>query len=137
MARRLIRTFLDSGVLIAAFKGGPALAAPAAAMLNDPNRIFLSSPFVRLEVSPKALFSKQEREYRFYQRYFRRSVMPDDLEAILRAASRECGRAGVGAMDGLHLAAARLLKADEFITTEKTTKSIHRSKLVKVVYLYQ
>ena len=39
-------------------------------------------------------------------------------------------------MDSLHLAAAHLLKADEFITTEKPNKSIHRSSLVKVVYLF-
>jgi hypothetical protein len=39
-------------------------------------------------------------------------------------------------MDALHLAAAHLLKADELITTEKPGKSIHRSSLVKVVYLF-
>jgi hypothetical protein len=39
-------------------------------------------------------------------------------------------------MDSLHLAAAHLLKADEFITTEKPGKSIHRSSLVKIVYLF-
>ncbi len=39
-------------------------------------------------------------------------------------------------MDGLHLAAAHLLKADEFITTEKPSRSIYRSSLVKIVYLY-
>jgi len=39
-------------------------------------------------------------------------------------------------MDSLHIAAAHLLKADEFITIEKPTRSIHRSSLVKVVYLF-
>ena len=39
-------------------------------------------------------------------------------------------------MDGLHLAAAHLSHADVFITTEKPGKSIHRSTLVKVVYLF-
>ena len=39
-------------------------------------------------------------------------------------------------MDTLHLAAAHLLKADEFITTEKPNKSVHRSSLVKVVYVF-
>ena len=39
-------------------------------------------------------------------------------------------------MDSFHLAAAHLLNADEFLTIENPRKSIHRSKLVKVVYLY-
>jgi hypothetical protein len=39
-------------------------------------------------------------------------------------------------MDALHLAAAHLLKADEFITTERPGKSIYRSALVKIVYLF-
>lgn len=38
-------------------------------------------------------------------------------------------------MDALHLAAAHRSHADEFITTEKPNKPIHRSSLVKVVYL--
>jgi len=137
VARRLIRTFLDSGVLIAAYKGDPALAEPAARILRDPHRVFLSSPFVRLEISPKAFFNKQPGEHRFYQRYFRRAAMIGDLQSILRLASRESARSGLGAMDALHLAAARLLRADEFVTTEKPTKSIHRSSLVNVVYLYR
>ena len=39
-------------------------------------------------------------------------------------------------MDALHLAAAHLSCADEFITTEKPNKAIHRSSLGKVVYLF-
>ena len=56
---RPIRTFLDSGVLIAAYKGSPSIEAPASNILDDPNRVFLSSPFVRHEVSPKALYNRQ------------------------------------------------------------------------------
>jgi hypothetical protein len=39
-------------------------------------------------------------------------------------------------MGALHLAAAHLSRADEFVTTEKTPKAIHRSTIVKVVYLF-
>ena len=39
-------------------------------------------------------------------------------------------------MDSLHFANAHLLKADEFITTEKPNKSIHRSSHVTVVCLF-
>ena len=43
---------------------------------------------------------------------------------------------GLAAMDSLHLAAAYLSRADEFITTERPGKPIYRSPLVKIVYLF-
>ena len=136
MARGTIRTYLDSGVLITAYNAAPELKEPALRVLEDPDRVFLCSPFVRLETAPKALFNKRSGEYRFYQTYFRRAAIANDLEAILGYGFREAAKAGVGPMDALHLAAAHLLKADEFITTEKPNKAIHRSSLVKVVYLF-
>ena len=137
MDGRPIRTFLDSGVLIAAYKGSPSIETPAINILDDPSRIFLSSPFVRLEVSPKALFNQQQDEYRFYQRYFRRASFGDDLKSILSHAGKESAKSGVGAMDALHIAAAYLLDADELVTSEKPGKSIYRTSLVKVVYLFR
>ena len=137
MAQAPIRTFLDSGVLITAFKGQPVPGGPAVAVLKDPNRIFLSSPYVHLEECPKALFHKQRAEYAFYQRYFERAVMARSLKALLTLAVNEATHAGVGPMDALHLAAAHLLKADEFITTERPRKSIYRTSLVNVIYLFQ
>ena len=136
MARPLIRTYLDSGVLITAYNGAPELKEPALRMLEDPDRVFLCSPFVHLETSPKALFNKRSGEHRFYQKYFRRAAITNHFKLILGHGFREAARAGVGPMDALHLASAHLLKADEFITTEKPSKSIHRSSLVKVVYLF-
>ena len=66
MARRAIRTYLDSGVLITAYNGAPELKEPALRVLEDPERVFLCSPFVRLETTPKALFNKRSGEHRFY-----------------------------------------------------------------------
>ena len=134
---RPIRTFLDSGVLIAAYKGSPSIEVPANNILDDPNRVFLGSPFVRHEASPKALYSRQLDEYRFYQKYFRRAAFCDDLKSILSYAGKESAKSGVGAMDSLHIAAAYLLDADEFITSEKPGKSIYRTSLVKVIYLFR
>ena len=127
MVRGPTRTFLDSGVLIAAYKGSPSIEEPAGLILDDPSRVFLSSPFVRHEVSPKALFNKQAVEYRFYQGYFRRALFCEDLKAILSHAGKESAKSGIGAMDSLHIAAAHLLGADEFVTTERPGKSIYRT----------
>jgi predicted nucleic acid-binding protein len=131
-----IRTFLDSGVLIAAYRGSPPVLAAAVNILNDTNRLFFSSAFVRHEVSPKALYNRKQDEYRFYQGYFRRAVFYDDLKSILNHAGKESAKSGINAMDSLHIAAAYLLDADEFITIERPCKSIYRTSLVKVVYLF-
>ena len=136
VAAGLIRTFLDSGVLIAGYGGRPELMKPALAVLKDPDPIFLSSPFVRHEVCPKALFNKRHLEYRFYREYFRHTIMFNDVRLILERASRESARSCINAMDSLHIAAAYLLRADEFITTEHPRKSIYRTSLVKVTYLF-
>jgi hypothetical protein len=56
--------------------------------------------------------------------------MTHDLPAILTIGETEAARSGIGPMDSLHIAAAHLLRAGEFITTEKPKKSIHRSSLV-------
>ena len=133
VADRPIRTFLDSGVLIAGARGDEQ----AAAILDDPNRFFLSSPFIRHELCPKALFNRRHEEYRWYQEYFQNAVMFADVRLILERAGREAAKSGLSAMDSLHIAAAHLLKADEFITTENPRKSIYRTSLVEVKYLFR
>jgi hypothetical protein len=133
---RLTRTFLDAGVLITAYNAQRGIEVEAAAVLSDKNRIFLSSPYIRHELCPKALFNKRHLEYQFYREYFQRATMFNDVRLILERAGREGARSGINAMDSLHVAAAYLLDADEFITTEKPGKSIYRTSLVKVVYLF-
>src|ERR1022692_768492 len=55
----MIQTFFDSGVLIAAARSVGPDQEPALQFLEDPNRSFLTSPFVHLEVLPKAIFYKK------------------------------------------------------------------------------
>jgi predicted nucleic acid-binding protein len=131
-----VRTFLDSGVLIAAFKGAPQLRELALRVLEDPDRVFLTSPFVRLEVLPKAIFNAQADEKRFYEQFFARAEFAPDLTAIFEIGEKEAAQSGAGSFDSLHLAAAHLLRADEFLTTEGPRKSIHRASLVKVLCIF-
>ena len=132
----MIRTFLDSGVLIAAARSLDPDRERAMRLLDDPDRIFLTSPFVHLEVVPKAIFFKKQTERLFYDRYFKNAVWFREVDKIEVAARTEAAKAGLGAMDALHLAAAHLSRADEFITTEKPNKAIHRSSLVRAIYLF-
>ena len=106
-------------------------------LLEEPDRVFLTSPFIHLEVVPKTIFYKKRLEQSFYDRYFNNAVWFRQLDKIEAAAQTEAAKAGLSAMDALHVAAAHLSRADEFVTTEKPDKAIHRSSLVKVVYLFR
>ena len=132
----MIRTFLDSGVLLAAARCAGQDRERALGVLEDPGRVFLTSPFVHLELVPKAQFHKQRLEVRFYEEYFRAAEWCRDLDRILALAEREAAASGLSAMDALHIAAAHLAEADEFITTERPEKPLFRTKLVQVSYLF-
>jgi len=66
----MIRTFIDSGVLIQAVRGEEKIADKALQILEDTNREFASSIFLKMEVLPKAIYQKQSREVKFYEEYF-------------------------------------------------------------------
>jgi predicted nucleic acid-binding protein len=132
----MVRTFLDSGVLIAAARSVNADSERAMVILEDSDRTFLTSPFVQLELVPKAVFYKNRLEKAFYDRYFATAEWMRDLGKIEALAQREAAKHGLGAMDALHLAAAHLLDAAEFITTERPERPIYRPSLVKIVYLF-
>src|ERR1019366_9155867 len=119
--RPMIRTFFDSGVLIAAIRSVGPDRERALQVLEEPNRVFLTSPFVHLEVVPKSIFYKKRLERSFYDRYLANAEWYPEAGKIEAAA---------------HTAAAKVSRADEFITTEKPNKAIHRSSLVKVVHLF-
>jgi len=89
-----------------------------------------------LEVVPKAAFHRQELELSFYERYMASATAYRGLNRIEKVARTEGARCGLAAMDALHVAAAFLLKADEFITTEKPGKPMYRTNLPKVRWLY-
>ncbi len=106
-------------------------------ILDDPEREFAASPFLRLEVLPQATFNKRETEVAFYEAFFSAvSKWATDLQAITDGALREAATYGVEAMDALHIAAAAALGATELVTVEKSSRSIHRARSVKVVTIH-
>jgi hypothetical protein len=126
-------TFIDSGVLVAAFRAKGKESSPALAILDDPQRSFASSIFVRLEVVPKANFFRRRDEVEFYEELFRgvskwATVGRELTDYALEIASN----AGLAAMDALHLAAAHQTRCEEFVTTEKPSKPIHRTNLMAI-----
>lgn len=131
----VIKTFLDSSVLIAAATGRDAVRLPALRVLADPSRWFWYSPLVELEVLPKALYNGRKDEAGFYRAYFSEAECYGDLNRTYEIGRKEAERHGIAAIDALHLAAANLARCGEFITVERRTKPIFRSRLVKVLTL--
>lgn len=130
-------TFVDAGVLIAAARGGNVQATRAMDILDDPDREFAASPFLRLEVLPRSIFNKRVAETEFYEAFFSTVThWATDLEVITDIAMREASANGVEAMDALHVAAAASVGASELITTEKHSRSIHRARAVRVLIIY-
>ncbi|MEO8498675.1 MAG: type II toxin-antitoxin system VapC family toxin [Planctomycetota bacterium] len=119
------RTFIDAGVLIAAARGTHELAERALEVLDDPNRDYVTSDFVRLEVLPKAVFNRKEAEAEFYRTFFddaRRTIKSSST--LVAEAQAEADIRGLSAVDALHVAAAKRAGCAEFLTTEKATKPL-------------
>lgn len=133
----MILTYLDASVLIAGVRGQGDLGTRALAILDDPNRTFASSVFLKLEVLPQARFHKRGPEVAFYERFFAAvSAWATNLSAISEDPLVEASTYGVEAMDALHVVAAAAAGAQELVTLEKPTRTIHRARAVKVVSLY-
>ena len=129
------RTYLDTGVLIDAAAGKGPRAEAALRLLRDSDRLFLSSPYLDLELLPQVIKHRIREQQEFLETYLASTKRIEDWNEIFHVAFREASRSPVSGMDALHVAAAHLLKADELITTEKPGKSIYKNGLVPVVYL--
>jgi predicted nucleic acid-binding protein len=129
----VIRTFVDSGVLIAAVCGRDEIANKAMEILDDPQRVFITSDVVWLEVMPKAVYNKKSEEAEFYEFFFQevRRRISGSKDLVLRAHEEACTY-GLAAVDALHVAAARKGDSDELITTEKKSKPLFRVHGIRV-----
>lgn len=127
-------TFVDAGVLIAAARGNHELSTKALNILADPEREFVSSDFVKLEVLPKPIHYRNLAEVEFYDIFFAAVQQWVDVsDELIRTAYQEACQAGLSAVDAIHVAAAILANATELVTTEKPEKVIHRTSSINVV----
>jgi predicted nucleic acid-binding protein len=102
-------------------------------ILDDPDCAFASSAFVRLEILPKPIFNKHPLEVEFYEAFFETvSAWAESNESMADLAYAEAVKAGLSAVDALHIAAALSVGAQELVTTEKPGKPIHRATSIPV-----
>lgn len=132
----MTRTYVDAGVLIAVRRGEFAAGRRAIALLESPDRTFVASEFLRLEVLPKAIYHRNDSEREYFEAFFARVVRwAGPVDQILEMAGREAARYGLNAIDALHVAAAMFLGAEELVTTEVSRKPIHRVTSLRVMTL--
>jgi predicted nucleic acid-binding protein len=128
------KTFIDAGVLLAAYRGPIPLLLKANQILDDPDREFVSSPFLNLEILPKAKYFKNKNEIDFYNVFFDSVIeVINDLEVIVRNAQLHAETYGLAAIDALHVSAALIAKVDDFVTTEKSSKPMFRVTGLNVI----
>jgi hypothetical protein len=85
----MIRTFLDAGVLIWYTRTSDEPRYNVARdILIDPNRSFLTSPFLAAELIPHATRSGKRHELQALEEYFRLCTPVTDLPAILATAEQ-------------------------------------------------
>lgn len=131
-----MRTFLDSSVLLSAWKRGE-LHEAAIAILEDDSREFVTCENVQLELLPKPTFERRQTEVEFYNEHFAAAAGCEPFsEALGKAAMALAKKHGLAAGDALNLAAAIRQGADEFVTSELPGKPIFRVHQIKITSLH-
>ncbi|MDX6446006.1 MAG: hypothetical protein QOH71_3080 [Blastocatellia bacterium] len=95
-------------------------------LLGDPDREFLATEYLRLEVLPMAVCYQKSREVAFYLKFFEGAVLWADSGKLITPAYDLASQFGLGALDALHVATATKHKA-ELVSAEKPTKPIYRA----------
>jgi predicted nucleic acid-binding protein len=120
------RVYLDTGVLITAWRGRGSAGLIALEVLDDPGLVLVVSDAVWLEIMPKPLHEKRRDEAEFYQAVFDRAErLPWSLDVLGRAHDL-ARQHGIAAMDAIHAAFAVAHRVDELITTERPERPLFR-----------
>jgi hypothetical protein len=125
-----ILTFVDASVLIYCIRKSKPETRDrkrrAIQVIGDPDREFIASEFLRLEVMPLSHFHNKSREISFLEQFFQGVTHWVDALSLIQPAYDLACRYGLGALDALHVAAAQQVDA-EFVSGEKTTKPIYKA----------
>jgi len=131
----LIRTYVDSGVLIAAARGSGPLGKRALDVISDTaNREFISSEYVMFETVPKPTYFGRTAEVRFYEEFFATVASWFSFNAAhLTEAFEEACASGLSSIDAVHVVVAAMAGCQELVTSEKPTSAIHRTNRIRIV----
>ncbi|HOQ10857.1 MAG TPA: type II toxin-antitoxin system VapC family toxin [Spirochaetota bacterium] len=127
------KAYLDSGVLIAEFRGPEDISQKFLKLLGNEEYEFYVSDAVWMEIFPKAIYNKSNEEVEFYQAIFDNCIILNWDERILKEAKTLAKNYGLSAMDAFHIVFSVHEKIDEFITSETRNKPFFRVKEIKVI----
>lgn len=130
------RVYLDTGVLISAFRGEQPLANRALKILDDPDVCFVVSEYLELKVLLKPVFHGNVNEEQFMREVINASESIESTSDIRSNAYELACNYGLAAMDALYVSAAIAGEVDEIVTSEKDTKPICRVREVTVSSLH-
>lgn len=128
-----IKTYLDSCALIDLIAGLQEQAQPILEIINDENREFYHSHFVKLETLPTARRNKEFYDYQeaMLEEYFEFSNLVTLEENDYEFAVALIAEKHLQTIDCLHVVAARKAGCEELISTEKPHKSIYSNGIIK------
>jgi len=133
---KMKRTYVDTSVLIEAFQGHGDAQRRAMEVLDDPERQFVVSDYLRLEVLPKPTFHGRTEEVEFMEAVLDAAETVDTSPDLTRGAIEFASRYDMTPIDALHVSAAKGGNVHELVTMEKTGKPMCRVKEITVVSLY-
>ena len=131
------RTYVDSCVLIAAYRGNERLSAKALSVIDDPERQFVVSSYLELEVVPKPTFHRYPDQVQFMREFLAAAaerIYPS--AATAEDAIQLASKYDLSAFDALHASVAKTAAVDELVTMEKPTKPLLAVREVRVVSLH-
>jgi predicted nucleic acid-binding protein len=134
-------TYVDANVLIdsASTENSPE-AKRALAVVDDPNRRFLWSTFLKLEVLPRAVINgkKYPDQAPAFRDFFSRAQPVPVTDDLVEKAVAFATDYNLSTFDALHIVSAIAGGADEFITFEKPDNPFFRipPTTLKVTSLY-
>ncbi len=130
------RTYVDSCLLIAAYQGTQDISNAALEILDDPERQFVVSSYLELELLPKPLFYSRDEEVGFMRQFFAcASACIEPSRTVVERALTLAAKYDLAPIDALHVSAANAANVDELVTLEGATKPMLRVREVNVVSL--
>lgn len=116
------RTYLDTGVLLAAYKGDEAASDRAMAIIADEERSFIASDLLTIECVCPAIRSRHFAQAAFCSEFINSCDHIELNRDISQSAIQFLSNHAIQIIDAMHICAAVHAGAEEFITTEAVTK---------------
>ena len=128
--------YLDSGVLIQAWRGGEVPTNRARNILLQPDVRFVGSRLQRMETVLRTRGAQASAERAFYNGHFALALVWATLdENVAIVAEDFIARYGLSIPDALHVALALRGGASEIVTTEALGKPMHLVREIRVTHL--